>query len=641
MEWVVLGYTLSLAVFIPTSGWLGDRFGTEAHLPVRADPRSRSVRSSVAWRSPSTQLIAFRVVQGIGGGMLTPVGIAMLFRAFPPAERAKASTVVMVPTLIAPAMGPVLGGFITTNFDWRWIFLVNVPIAMGAWWFGWRYLREHKESTAGRFDASGFVLSAAALASDRCTRSAKDHVPAGLSDVVLWTGGMGALFAVATVFVELKVRYPMLELRLLGNRMFRQCNTVSFFSIASFLGVTFVMPLYLQLIRGMDPLESGLTTFPQAIGVMASSFIAGSLYARIGPRRLMTGGFLSAGLTIAFYVGLDRGHEPVADPWLDVVAWLLHGLRLRADAGCQLRDDPTGDERPRLFAVLHPTTGGRVVRCGHPGQRAGGPHVAQPGGAGGRARPSPHRHSLGLRVGDAVRHRGGRGSVVHPRRGRQGDDGRRAADPSTSALGAIVCGQEGERMVDCRMTTMVGRMRRWGARSISGVVALVALWPAACSSQPGVTATESAARGTVGGRWRPDPTDPRLFTLDNGLVVYLRENNRPGGSAEMRLVIDAGSAMEGPDQAGVAHFLEHMLFNGTEQFPGNELIDVLRGFGMEFGADVNAYTSYDETVYELTVPVDESDNLATGCRRPGGMARRRPLMADEDEVDGRTWCGAR
>ena len=127
-EWVVLGYTLSLAVWIPTSGWLGDRFGTKrTFLFALAAFTVGSGLCGVA--QTIDQLIAFRVLQGVGGGMLTPVGIAMLFRAFPPAERAKASTVVMVPTLIAPALGPVLGGFITTNFDWRWIFLVNVPIS--------------------------------------------------------------------------------------------------------------------------------------------------------------------------------------------------------------------------------------------------------------------------------------------------------------------------------------------------------------------------------------------------------------------------------------------------------------------------------------------------------------------------------
>jgi MFS family permease len=135
---------------------------------------------------------------------------------------------------------------------------------------------------------------------------------------VLLTALAGLTCAVLTVVVELRVENPMLDLRLFGNRMFRLCNIVGFFSIASFLGVTFVMPLYLQLIRGMDPFQSGLTTFPQAIGVMASSFIAGSLYARIGPRRLMAGGFFSAGLTIVLFTALTA----------DTNLWLVRGLML-------------------------------------------------------------------------------------------------------------------------------------------------------------------------------------------------------------------------------------------------------------------------------------------------------------------------
>ncbi|MGB8859733.1 MAG: insulinase family protein [Ilumatobacteraceae bacterium] len=157
-------------------------------------------------------------------------------------------------------------------------------------------------------------------------------------------------------------------------------------------------------------------------------------------------------------------------------------------------------------------------------------------------------------------------------------------------------------------------MRRTGAVFLVAMV----LMAAGCASGPGVTtkgAVEAAPEAAVDGRSddviEVDP-DTRVLTLDNGLVVYLRSNDRPGRSAEMRLAVNAGSAMEQPDQAGVAHFLEHMLFNGTEQFPGNDLVDVLRGFGMEFGADINAYTTYDETVYELTVPLGDADNMGTG-----------------------------
>ena len=316
VEWVVLGYTLSLAVWIPTSGWMGDRFGTKRIFLFALG--MFTVGSALCGIAQSIgQLVAFRVLQGVGGGMLTPVGIAMLFRAFPPAERAKASTVVMVPTLVAPALGPVLGGFITEYLDWRWIFYVNVPIAMVALAFGAKFLREHREPSARQFDPAGFVLSGAALA--LVVYALSEGPRAGwTSNIVVGTAIAGVLCGIALVIVELKVKSPMVELRLLSNRLFRQCNMVSFFSMASFLGVTFVLPLYLQSIRGLDPLTSGLTTFPQAFGVMASSFIAGNVYARIGPRRLMTGGFLAAALAISMFIGIQ----------IDTSLWVIRGMIL-------------------------------------------------------------------------------------------------------------------------------------------------------------------------------------------------------------------------------------------------------------------------------------------------------------------------
>jgi len=316
VEWVVLGYTLSLAVWIPASGWLGDRFGTKRTF-LFALAAFTFGSAACGFAHSISQLIIFRVLQGVGGGMLTPVGIAMLFRAFPPAERAKASTVVMIPTLAAPAMGPVVGGFITKNFDWRWIFLVNVPIALLALWFGWRHLREHREPTAGKLDVGGLILSGTALAT--LVYALSEGPQAGwLSARVIGFGTVGLVTGALTIWHELRVTNPMLELRLLGNRMFRQCNLVSFFAIASFLGVTFVMPQYLQNLRHMDPLQSGLTTFPQAFGVMASSLVAGRVYARLGPRRLMTGGFLAAAISIMLYTQLE----------LDTNLWLIRGLML-------------------------------------------------------------------------------------------------------------------------------------------------------------------------------------------------------------------------------------------------------------------------------------------------------------------------
>ena len=150
----------------------------------------------------------------------------MLFRAFPPAERARAATVIMIPTLAAPALGPVLGGLIVTNVSWRWIFLVNVPIGMVALWFGWRHLREHKHPASGRFDIAGFVLSGVGAGARSSTRSAKDRIRAGRLRSSVTCGVIGVVAAVAMTFVELRIPSPMLDLRLLHNRMFRQCNLV-------------------------------------------------------------------------------------------------------------------------------------------------------------------------------------------------------------------------------------------------------------------------------------------------------------------------------------------------------------------------------------------------------------------------------
>jgi zinc protease len=198
-------------------------------------------------------------------------------------------------------------------------------------------------------------------------------------------------------------------------------------------------------------------------------------------------------------------------------------------------------------------------------------------------------------------------------------------------------------------------------------VVAAALLVASCSPSPDVTERESrpatserivpppstAAPVPIDGSTpvtAPDPTglpridqvDPAIVAgqLDNGLRYVIRDNDNPGGRVEMRLVVDAGSALEEDDQAGVAHFLEHMLFNGTAKFPENELIAVLRSFGAAFGADINAYTSYDETVYELTMPSRDADVVGTGLDvleqwlsaatiDPGQVESERGIVLDE------------
>ena len=163
MEWVILGYLLSLAVFIPSSGWIGDKFGTKKTFLFALT--MFTLASMLCGQANSLgQLIAFRLLQGVGGGMLTPVGTAMLYRAFPPEERARASAVLIIPSVIAPALGPVVGGAIVTNTSWRWIFYVNVPVGIVGIIFSALFLKEHREPRAGGFDIAGFLLSGFGLA---------------------------------------------------------------------------------------------------------------------------------------------------------------------------------------------------------------------------------------------------------------------------------------------------------------------------------------------------------------------------------------------------------------------------------------------------------------------------------------------
>lgn len=319
IEWVVVGYLLSLAVFMPASGWISDRFGAKrTFLAALALFTGASVLCGLAGSLP--MLVAFRVLQGVGGGLLVPVGMAMLFRAFPPADRARASRVLLLPTAIAPASGPVLGGVLVDNLSWHWIFLVNIPIGIAAFLFGWALLEEHPTSH-GRFDLAGFVLSGSGLA---LVLYALDQGSSRgwATPVVVATGLGGVAALVALVIVELRLDEPMLDLRLLGERLFRTVNATSFAAYGSFLGVLFLMPLFLQEVRQLSATESGLTTFTEAFGVIVASQIASRLYPRVGPRRLMMGGlaFTAAVSGSLALVGLDT------DIWLLRLAMFALGL---------------------------------------------------------------------------------------------------------------------------------------------------------------------------------------------------------------------------------------------------------------------------------------------------------------------------
>lgn len=291
IEWVVVGYLLSLAMWIPASGWFGDRFGTKrVYLTAMGIFTVASALCGAAQNLE--QLIAARVLQGVGGGMLTPVSSAMLYRAYPPEDRARIARIIIVPTIVAPASGPILGGLFADHLSWRWVFLVNVPIGIVMVLFGALFLREHREASAGRFDAAGFALSGGGLAL-LLYALGKGPRSGWASPIVLTTAALGAAALIALVFIELRHSRPMLPLRMLNDRLFRTVNVVSFFTFAAFFGFLFIVPQFLQDARGETPLHAGLTIFPEALGVLVSSQVMSRLYPRIGPRRLMSAGLVA------------------------------------------------------------------------------------------------------------------------------------------------------------------------------------------------------------------------------------------------------------------------------------------------------------------------------------------------------------
>jgi len=305
IDWVVTGYLLSLAVWIPASGWIGDRIGTKRTFLFALVVFTAG--SALCGMSTSlVELVSFRILQGVGGGMLTPVGFAMLMRAFPPAERANASKILIIPTAMAPALGPIVGGVLTDWLSWRWVFFINLPICVSAFAFGLFFLQEHREPTAGSFDVPGFLLSGAGLASILYALSQGPARGWG-SPIVAITAFAGAVAFAGLAVVELRRAAPMLQLRLLTDRLFRGTMLTSVFSTGAFLGILFVMPLLLQEARGISAFQSGLATFPEALGVMSFAQLSGRLYPVVGPRRLMVGGLLSLAvfLTLLTRVELD------------------------------------------------------------------------------------------------------------------------------------------------------------------------------------------------------------------------------------------------------------------------------------------------------------------------------------------------
>ncbi len=297
VEWVVTGYLLSLAIFIPAAGYLSDRFGTKRCFLIAIGVFV--VASALCGQANSlNELIAFRFLQGIGGGMMTPVGTAMLSREFPGAERAKASAIMAIPLVFAPMIGPILGGWLVTDVSWRWIFYINLPIGLGGFIFALKVLREHKEPYAREgFDFIGLITGSAAAAL-LLYGLAKAASLGWTADTVVFCGIAGLSLSIIFVFQELRAKPPIIDVRLFNRPLFTQGNLIMLPAFGMFSGFLFILTLYLQELQGWSPLQAGLITAPSSLMAAVSLPLASRLYTRAGPKKMLIAGTAFCAITI-------------------------------------------------------------------------------------------------------------------------------------------------------------------------------------------------------------------------------------------------------------------------------------------------------------------------------------------------------
>ena len=264
----ITSYLLSLAVFIPISGWIADRFG--ARSVICAAFAVFTIASALCGLSVNLpMLVAMRVLQGVGGAMMNPVGRLILLRAFPRDQLVRAISYSSMPSLIGPTLGPILGGVITSYASWRWIFYVNIPFGILAILVSFRVVENLRGSTASRFDLPGFLICGAALSS---LQFVLETVGRGAVDRGLQT----AMFGVGIVCLLAYWRHagrcsnPVLDLTLFGIRTFRVGVLAGGLCRIGIGAPSFLLPLLLQLGFGLSPIQSGSLTFATSLGAVPS-----------------------------------------------------------------------------------------------------------------------------------------------------------------------------------------------------------------------------------------------------------------------------------------------------------------------------------------------------------------------------------
>ena len=304
VQWVATAYLLGLSAVIPISGWVSDRFGTKrTYMATLALFVATSLLCGFARRTETE--IAFRVLQGMAGGMVMPVGMTMLMRITPPHERGRIMGVIGIPMMVAPALGPTVAGWLLEKFDWPYIFWINIPFCLLALGFAWFKLRDSEPVAVGRLDVVGLLLCTPAVtvfiygvtkAADTGWGSAQALLPMGI----------GLALSVFFVAWELRQREPLLDLRVFHDVAYSASIAVSILIATGMFGAMFVVPIFMQQIQGYTTLDAGWVMAAQGIGSVVALPLSGWLTDRYGARPVVLAGVCG---TILVTFGL-AGVEP-------------------------------------------------------------------------------------------------------------------------------------------------------------------------------------------------------------------------------------------------------------------------------------------------------------------------------------------
>jgi EmrB/QacA subfamily drug resistance transporter len=290
-QWVISAYVLALAMVVPVSGWAMDRFGAkQTWMGALALFAVGSMLSSLAWNIEA--LIAFRVLQGIGGGLMLPVLQTLLVNAAGQRNLGRMMSLVSIPGLLGPILGPVMGGLILSQLSWRWIFWVNIPLCVAGLVLAWRGLAPTAPKKSSHLDVIGLALLSPGLAAMIYGLSQAGNQGGFDNSAVLLPVAVGAMLLGGFAFHALRTKLPLLDLRLFAVRSFTASNVLLFLAGLSVYGAMLLLPLYEQQVRGQSALAAGLLLAPQGLGMLLTRGYAGKLTDRIGARPIVLVGFL-------------------------------------------------------------------------------------------------------------------------------------------------------------------------------------------------------------------------------------------------------------------------------------------------------------------------------------------------------------